>query len=252
MQSTYLIFMNVTRKPFSSQLAREAVLAGIDQRTMAALAGGLLQTGCYVLPPTMFGHPHTACPDGNPVGGGNLAAARSLMKRSGMAGTRVTVWSAASTPARQWMSYYTSLLNQIGLNASLKSVPDQRYYQTIADPGHAAQTGFGAVAPMLPNPAVLYQQLTGRLTPTSGSQNWSQISDSYIDTTVRALAAVPASTVEGVQNFWQQLERYVAGKGYVAVFGYGTAPEFVSDRIDLRRLILSPVAGYDWSSLRLN
>ena len=249
-QSTDLIFMNVNRKPFSSQLAREAVRTGIDEATMADLDDGMLQTGCYLLPPTLFGHPHDSCRDGTTGVAGNLAKARSLLERSGMAGTPVTVWSETTAPVREWMSYYTSLLDQIGLSATLKTLAPQRYYQTIS--GRAAATGFGEINPVLPNPATLYQQLTGQLPSPTGTQNWSQISDPHIDATVRALSAVPASTVEGIQDFWQQLERYVAGQEYVAVLGYPTVPEFVSSRIDLRRLILSPVTGYDWTSVQLN
>lgn len=251
MQGTDLIFMNAARKPFSSQLAREAVRAGIDQGTLAALDAGMLQKGCFVVPPTLFGHPHDACPDGNVAGAGNLAAARSLLERSGMAGTQVVVWSDTDPPVQAWMSYYTSLLNQIGLNARLESIPDRSYYATIGDQN--VQTGFDQDADGdLPDPAVLYQQLTGETLPPAGGHGWSLISDPYVSTTVRALSAVPASTVGAIQGFWAQLERYVANKGYVAIIGYRSVPEFVSSKIDFRDLILSPVAGFDWSSVRLN
>lgn len=249
MQSTDLIFLNVNRRPFSSQLAREAVRAAIDQATMSAIDSGRLRAGCFVLPPTLFGHPHDACPD-NSTGRGDPRLAISLLRRSGMSGARVVVWSEESEPVLGWMTYYTSLLNRIGFRATLKPISAARYYSTLEQRGGGAQTGFGELDQELPNPAVFYQALTGR--SASGSvHNWSEIDDPYIDATVRALAAVPASTLQAVEGYWQALERYVAQKAYVAVIGYGTVPEFVSSRIDFDRLILSPVAGYDWSSIRL-
>jgi peptide/nickel transport system substrate-binding protein len=251
MLGSELIFLNVTSKPFSNQLAREAVRAGLDQNTMAELDGGMLRTGCYVLLPSMFGHPNNACPDGNKAGDGDLTAARTLVKNSGMAGARVTVWSETTSPVRQWMTYYTSLLNQIGFDATLKLVADHSYYAAIGDPGAGAQTGYGALYQELPNPADPYGQLTGQGNEATADHNWSQLNDPALNTSVRALTAIPASTVGAVANYWRELELDVADKAYVAPFGYPTFPEFVSSRIDFRALVFSPVAGYDLSSLRL-
>ncbi|HEY2652676.1 MAG TPA: ABC transporter substrate-binding protein [Solirubrobacteraceae bacterium] len=251
MLGSELIFLNVTSKPFSNQLAREAVRAGLDQNTMAKLDGGMLRTGCYVLLPSMFGHPNSACPDGNKAGDGDLSVARNLVKNSGMAGTRVTVWSQTTSPVRQWMTYYTSLLNQIGFDATLKLVPDHSYYATIGDPRAGAQTGYGALYQELPNPADPYGQLTGQGNEATADHNWSQLDDPTLKASVRALTAIPASTIGAVADDWRQLELDVADNAYVAPFGYPTFPEFVSSRIDFRALIFSPVAGYDLSSLRL-
>jgi peptide/nickel transport system substrate-binding protein len=251
MYGTRLIFLNATRKPFSSQLAREAVRAGLDQGAVSQVDAGMLMNGCYVLPPTLWGHPGDACPDGNKAGDGNLPMARALVKRSGMAGTRVVVWSEASSTIRRWMAYYTSLLNQIGFKASLKTVADTAYFSTIGDVGRDPQTGYGEFAQDLPNPVDIYRQLTGRAIRRAANRNWSQVDDPYVNRTVRVLGAVPASSVEAVAKFWRQLELYVAEKAYFAVLGYPTVPEFVSSRIDFRDLIFSPVAGDDWSSIRL-
>lgn len=235
MGATSLVFMDVTRKPFSSQLAREAVRAGLDQRRIAQVAPGMFTAGCYLLPPTVFGRPQASCPDGTQKGG-NLTLARALARQSGMTGAPVLVSSGAATgggsPVSQWMAYYTSLLNQLGFNARLEEG------SAAAD----AQTGYAALVEQLPNPAYFYGPLTG-------PRSRSRIDDSYVNTTLHALAAVPGSTVSGVAGYWSQLERYFAAKAYVAVLGYPTFPEFVSDRIDSKAVVFSPVAGVDWSSL---
>ena len=62
MNSTYYIFLNTKTKPFSSQLAREAVIIGLDQNAMSRLGSGTLIPGCYFLPPGMIGHPTGAVP----------------------------------------------------------------------------------------------------------------------------------------------------------------------------------------------
>ena len=48
---TYSLFLDPSERPFSSQLARQAVLAGLDRDTVARVAAGTLLPGCYLLPP---------------------------------------------------------------------------------------------------------------------------------------------------------------------------------------------------------
>jgi hypothetical protein len=211
----------------------------------------MLLMGCFLLPPTVFGYAEYACPEGNPAGDGNLAVAQALVKRSGMAGTPVTVWSKASSPSSPWMAYYTSLLNQLGFKASLKIEPDQRYYRTIGQLSRHPQTGFAEFPQPIPNPVAFYEPLTGQAIEPDGNRNWGEVDDPFVNTTVHALAAVPGSRVSAVYGFWNQLELYVAKEAYVVVIGYPRFPEFVSDRIDLRTLVFSPVVGYDFSSIRL-
>lgn len=232
MAASDLIFLDVTRKPFSSGLAREAVRVGLGQARIASLASGRLQSGCYVLPPTVFGHPSNPCPGGDATGSGNVVLARALVKRSGMAGTHVLVSTESTAPVSRWMAYYASLLDQVGFRARLE------------DRASDAQTGYTGLGQLPPNPVYFYEQLLG----ASGR---STLDDPYVTSSVHALTAIPGSTVSGVATFWSQLERYVANRGYVGMVGYPTAPEFVSSRMNFRALIFSPVVGVDWSSLRL-
>jgi peptide/nickel transport system substrate-binding protein len=243
--------MNVRRKPFSSLLARVAVQTGLDDNMLKRLGGGSLQMGCYLLPPSLYGHPHDQCPRGDIAKGGNVSAARELVSRSGTAGTRITVWGEADAPFSSWMAYYTSLLNRIGFRARLKLIPDASYYSTIGTQKLQPQTGFGDFAADIPNPVDFYQWLTGTAIQTQGNQNWGEIDDPYVNRQVRLLGAVPAVHLSAVSGFWHLLERYVAEKAYLAVFGYQTVPQFVSERLVHPGIVFSPVAGLDWSSLRL-
>lgn len=223
-----LVFLDATRKPFSSRLAREAVRDGLDPDRMASLAPGRLQSGCHVLPPALFGHPSDPCP-----AAGNVALARTLVKRSGMTGTQVTVSTEPTQPVSHWMAYYVSLLDRIGFRA--RSVQGG----AAGDP----QTGYAGLEAMLPNPVYLFEQLLG----------WGgrgTFDDPHVTSAVKALGAIPGSTVGGVATFWTRLDRYLSDKAYVVAFGYPTFPEFVSTRIDFNAVVFSPVAGIDWSSLR--
>ncbi len=64
--STYYVFMNVTNKPFNNQLAREAVVTGLNEDAMNRLSSGTLAPACFFLPPAVAGSPDGSCPYGTP------------------------------------------------------------------------------------------------------------------------------------------------------------------------------------------
>jgi peptide/nickel transport system substrate-binding protein len=253
MNSTYYVFMNTQSKPFSSQLAREAVITGIDQQAMSRLGSGTLIPGCYFLPPGIVGHPgaSSTCPYGDPAQGGNLAKAKALVQQSGMAGTPVTVWSETRSPRQQWMTYYTSFLNQIGFKATQKVIADATYFSTIGNLKLNPQTGFADWNQDFPNPIDFYLLLQKSAILPTNNENFGQVSDSHVDSTSNKLGAVPTSKLDTIANQWKALDTYVASKAYMGVFGYQTFPAFTSTRIDLSSAVYHPVYGWDWSTFKI-
>ncbi len=182
MNSTYYIFLNTKTKPFSSQLARQAVIVGLDRIAMNRLGSGTLIPACFFLPPAMVGHPTAAtCPYGDPASGGDLAKAKQLVQQSGMAGTPVTVWSETRSPRQQWMTYYTSFLNQIGFKATQKVIADATYFSTIGNLKLNAQTGFDDWNQDFPNPIDFYLLLQGSSILPTNNYNNSQVNDPHIN-----------------------------------------------------------------------
>jgi hypothetical protein len=62
---------------------------------------------------------------------------------------------------------------------------------------------------------------------------------------------VPTSNLGSVAQTWTTLDEYVAKKAYVATWGYLTAPEFTSNRINYGALWFHPVVGWDYTSFQL-
>ena len=246
--STYYIFLNVKAKPFSSQLAREAVVTGLDQNAMNRLGSGTLAPGCYFLPPALIGHPTAPCPYGNPPTP-NLAKAKALVKQSGMAGTPVTVWSETRQPRQAWMTYYTQYLNQIGFKATQKVIADANYFSTIGNLKLNPQTGFADWNQDFPNPIDFYLLLSGAAILPTNNENFGQVNDPYINAQVNKLGAVPTPQLGSVASQWQAVDEYTAKKAYVAVFGYQTFPAFTSSRVS-QNYVFHPVYGWDWSSFQ--
>jgi peptide/nickel transport system substrate-binding protein len=252
--STYYFFLNTKTKPFSSELARQAVVTGLDRNAIARLGSGFFTPACYLLPPGMIGHATAPCPYGDPAKP-NLAKAKELVKQSGMAGAPVTVWGEERSPRRQFVDYYTSFLNQIGFKATEKIISDATYFPTIGNLKQDAQTGFADWNQDFPNPIDFYGILMAgdAILPTN-NQNFSQVNDPLINSKVNSLGSlykVPTSSLSSVTSQWQALDEYTAKKAYVAVFGYAEFPKLTSDRLDFGAAVLHQVFGWDWLTFKL-
>jgi peptide/nickel transport system substrate-binding protein len=250
MNSTYYFFMNTETKPFNNQLAREAVITGIDQNALSRLGSGTLIPGCFFLPPGMVGHPTSPCPYGDPSKGGDLAKAKQLVQQSGTAGTAVTVWGQERTPRRQWVDYYADFLNKIGYKATEKIIAGGTYFATIGNLKLNAQTGFDDWNQDFPNPIDFYLLVQSSAILATNNQNHGQIKDPHIDSESNALGSVPTPRLSTVASKWQALDEYTAKKAYVGVFGYQTFPEFTSTKVNFGSIVWSPVYGYDYSSFQ--
>jgi peptide/nickel transport system substrate-binding protein len=250
--STYYVFMNMQAKPFNNQDVREAVVTGLNQNAMSRLGGGTLEPACFFLPPAVTGHPTGKCPYGAP-GNGNLKKAKQLIQKSGLAGTPVTVWSELRSPRKEWMTYYASFLNQIGLKATLKTVADANYFTTIGESKKLnPQTGFADWNQDFPNPVDFYGVLLDghAITPTN-NENFGQTNDPYINKQVAKLGATPSTNLDSVAKQWQKLDAYVAKKAYAGVFGYQKFPFFTSSRINNGALVYQPIYGWDFTSFQV-
>jgi len=252
--STYYFFLNSKTKPFSSELARQAVIVGLDRNAIARLGSGFFTPACHLLPPGIIGHPTTACPYGDPTKP-DLAKAKALVKQSGMAGTPVTVWGEMRTPRRQFVDYYTSFLNQIGFKATEKIIADATYFPTIGNLKLNAQTGFADWNEDFPNPIDFYGILiAGDAIQPTNNQNFSQVNDPVINAKVNALGSlykVPTSSLKSVESQWQALDEYNSKKAYTAVYGYASFPKLTSNRLDYGAAVLHGVFGWDWLTFKL-
>ena len=248
----FYFFLNVTEKPFNSQLVREAVDLAIDRRVLSKLASGTISPGCFFLPPGMIGHPTASCPYGiNPDGAPNLAKAKALVKQSGDLGAAVTVYSEERVPRTQFGTYYASVLNSIGLKATIKPIADALYFPTIGTLKLHPQTGFADWDEDFPNPGDFYLLLDKHSIQPTNSLNYGQVNDPKIQNAITKLDAIPSSQLSKYASDWTALDEYTAQKAYNIVFGYQTWPEFTSTRIDYAALIVQPSYGWDWTSIKL-
>jgi peptide/nickel transport system substrate-binding protein len=249
--STFYFFLNTQTKPFSSQLAREAVNYALDRSAINRLNGGNFKQTCWFLPEGLVGHPDGACPYGDPNGTPNLAKAKQLVQQSGMAGQPVTVWSETRSPRKEFVAYYTDLLNQIGFKAKTKVIADAQYFATIGNLKSEPQTGFADWNQDFPNPSDFYLLMDKSSIQQTNNENFSQVDDPHIQSELKVLNAVPADKLDSVASRWQALDAYLAQKAYIAAYGQELQPMFYSDRINFGGAIFHPLYGTDFSSISL-
>ena len=156
-------FLNTKEAPFNNALARQAVNYGAQPQALQRLDSGMLQPACFFLPVGMPGHPTNApCPYGEPDAQPNLAKAKELVRQAGLEGAPVTVWGGSRAPHKEFVDYYTSMLNEIGFKATEKIVADAQYYATIGNLSNKAQTGWLSYSQDFPNPLDFYQLLDAK------------------------------------------------------------------------------------------
>jgi peptide/nickel transport system substrate-binding protein len=249
--STFYFFLNTRTAPFDNPLARQAVNLALDRRALARLASGFLEPGCYFLPAGIVGHPTAPCPYGQPDQAPDVARAKALVKQAGLVGTKVTVWGQQRSPRKEYVEYYTSVLNDIGFKATPRIISDSVYFPTIGNAKTNPQTGFADWVQDFPNPSDFYLLMNGNAIQATNNQNFSMVDDPHIQRELAKLDAVPATELDSVAAEWQALDEYVARKAYVAAFGSEEVPKFLSDRIDFQSAIFHPLYFNDWSSWRL-
>ena len=245
--STYYFWFGVNQKPFNNLYARQAVLAALDDRALSRLDSGFLHAG---LPPDPARHhrwlarvhlpvpqPRTRAP--------NMTEAKQLMQKSGMIGQPVTVYGEERSPRRQWLDYYTSVLNSLGFKATEKVVNSSVYFTTIGAPTLKPQTGFGDWVQDFPNPWDFMQLFAGN---AGSSLNYGYVNDTHYNSTLNTLFQ---SQPESVASQWTALDQYAVSQAYYAVYGHEEFPKFYSNRLNFNAGVMSVEYQTDLTSLEL-
>jgi len=246
LNSSWYFFFGVEEKPFNNLYARQAVLAAMDSRALSRLDSGFMTPDCHLIPFGIPGHSSpSSCPFHNPNGPPNMTLAKSLMAKSGMTGQPVTVYGEERSPRKQYLDYYTSVLNSLGFKATEKVVNSGVYFTTIGAPSLKPQTGFGDWNQDFPNPWDFMQLFAGN---AGSSLNYGYVNDPYYNSQLNKL---DAQDPQKVASQWSALDSYAVSKAYYANFGHESKPKFYSNRLDFNTGTLSVEWLTDLTSLRL-
>jgi peptide/nickel transport system substrate-binding protein len=160
----------------------------------------------------------------------------------------VNVWTYNLEPNKQAGEYYEGVLRELGFHPTLKTVAAANYTTVIGNestPG--LDTGIGNWYIDYPHPNDYFEpQLSGAsITPTADS-NWARFDDPKINRKIAMLDRKPLSPA--TEAAYARLDREVMRQAPWAPFGSLALTTFVSNRIDLKKVVVSPVYGQDLTS----
>jgi peptide/nickel transport system substrate-binding protein len=246
LNSSWYFFFAVNKKPFNNLYARQAVLAAMDLRAFSRLDSGFMSPDCHLIPYGIVGHSNpSSCPFHNPNGPPNMTLAKQLMAKSGMKGQPVVVYGEERSPRRQYLDYYTSVLNSLGFKATEKVVNSGVYFTTIGAPTLHPQTGFGDWNQDFPNPWDFMQLFAGN---AGSSLNYGYVNDPHYNSQLNTLSQV---LPESVASKWQALDQYAVQHAYYANFGHESKAKLYSNRLDFSKGVMSVEYLTDLTSLEL-
>jgi peptide/nickel transport system substrate-binding protein len=238
----YYFWMNVKKAPFDDLRVRRAVNYAIAPGALERIYSGSMRPNQQVLPPAMPGHreyrpyPH------------DMAKAKELIAEADPKVRKITVWTDDYPPNKQAGEYYEGVLRELGFEPTLKVMQSANYTTIIGNESTPdLDTGWANWYLDYPHPNDYFQpQLTNAgIAPTAGT-NWARFDDPAITREVERLSRLPLGAKE--EAAYARLDREVMSQAPWAPFGSVTLTTFVSDRIDLDKLVVSPVYGQDLAS----
>lgn len=246
--STNYFFLNQRLAPFNNRLAREAAAYAIDRNALARLGGGFVTPTCYFIPAGIPGHPTAPCPYPSP----NIAKAKQLLAQAHLVGAQVSVYGFSSSPQSAQAQYYASALQAVGFKVNLKLLNGSIYWTTIGNAKTGADTGEAGQFLDFPNPADFLLLIDARNIHPVNSDNFGNVDDPHIQSTLERLEAVPAAKLMSVAGQWAALDEYATRQADYIVWGSNELIKFFSSRINFGSAVFQPLFFNDYSSWQLN
>jgi peptide/nickel transport system substrate-binding protein len=235
--ATWYFFLNTRVPPFDDLRVRQAVATAFDRgefgHLLRAHLSGQYTTTCNILPPGYPGY-QRGCPYRGSESS-RLSRAKALVRASGKAGARVVVWTPR--PIAFEGRYMVSLLDSLGLHASLHTVPPHRilsYFTDILDSRKHVQTGYiGWVADYPSSLAFFQQQLSCAASngdPQTNS-NSSELCNRSVDAEIEHASQAQTLDPPAATLLWQKLERRLLALAPMVPTYNGRAVVFLSKRV---------------------
>ena len=224
--NTYYFWMNIREAPFNKLKVRQAVNMAIDRKAMQTLVwGGLGQATQNVLPPTYPSYRKLS------LYPRNLTKAKQYINQAGANGAAVKVWTRNVSDAVTAATYYTNVLNSIGLNASLTILPRATYYTTIGNVNTHAQTGWARWLEDYPHPLDWFDVLlNGNRITDQDNNNYAWYKNKKTDKAIEQLKKQPLLT-PAVNAKWATVEKQIMQQAPWAPWSNRVFPEFFTKQI---------------------
>ena len=218
--------MNERRYPFNKLAVRQAVNYASNRRAMLKLEGGQGDISENVIPPS-FGsayQKHTFYPY-------DPAKAKQLIQQSGVAGAHVTVWVLNTDPYPNVAQYMASVLNSLGMVASVKVVDASVYWDLIATEKNDPQIAYNNWSQDFPEGEDFVDtQLNGEGIVSVGNNNQSNVNIPAYNKLIDKAREMPLGNARNA--LWAKLDAdYMRTNAPWVVFMNAARYKFVSARL---------------------
>lgn len=242
--STYYFWMNMRKPPFSDLKVRQAVNYAIDADALQSVYAGQIAPTHQILPPDMPGYqqynlyPH------------DMEKARQLIREAQPTDRKITVWTDSEAPNKEAGEYYRSVLRELGFDARLKIVNADFYFTVIGDTSTPnLDTGWSNWFEDYPHPSDWFLPLLAgsSILPTYNG-NFSQVDIPPLNAEIARLQRSPLGPGQEVR--YAALDRNYMDQAPWVPYGTRLLSTFVSNRIDLGKVIWNPTFGADLTSFQ--
>jgi peptide/nickel transport system substrate-binding protein len=218
--------MNERRYPFNKLAVREAANYASNRQAMLKLEGGQGTVSENVIPPS-FGtayKKHTFFPY-------DPAKAKALIKQAGVTGAHVTVWVLNTDPYPNVAQYMASVLNSLGMVATVKVVDASVYWDLIATEKNDPQIAYNNWSQDFPEGAdFIDTQLNGEGIVNVGNDNQSNVDIPAYNRMIDQAKKMPIGP--GRNAMWAKLDAlYMQNNVPWVVFMNAARYKFVSARL---------------------
>jgi peptide/nickel transport system substrate-binding protein len=240
--STYYFWMNVNRPPFDDLKVRQAVNYAVDPAALERIYVGSLKGTQQILPEGMPGYekfelyPH------------NLAKAKEMIKEAAPADMDVTVWGDNEAENEAAVVYYNDVLEQLGFNTTLKILNADNYFTVIGNQSTPElDTGWSDWFQDYPHPNDFLQPLlSGESILPTNNGNLAEIDIPEYNEEIARLGEEQLGPEQEAD--YAALDKKYMEQAPWAPYGNRAVSTFVSDAVDLDKVIFNLTFGQDLTS----
>jgi peptide/nickel transport system substrate-binding protein len=233
--SVYYFWLNTTKPPFDDVRIRRAVNYAVDANALQRIYADQIAPTHQILPPGIPGYHRF---DLYPY---NMTKARRMIMAAHPGDRRITVWTDTESPNAEAGEYFAGVLRELGFRVHLKVLNADNYFVVIGNRSTPnLDAGWSNWFQDYPHPDDFFRPLLlGSSILPFYNGNFAQIAAPALDKQVNELDRVPLTPA--TERRYAALDRSYMKLAPWVPFGTRALTTFVSSRVDLSKIVYSPV-----------